>query len=418
MFNSAPIIVGLETGTSKICAVVGEVSASGALNIIGIGQSKSRGVRKGEIVDTSLAEEDIRNAIVEAEHMANVEIRDLLLGVTGCHIQGTNNRGVHTVLSADREITKDDVQDVIKNARAINLPPSHHVIHAVRQHFLVDGQKNIEDPVGMMGTRMEVDMHVVHGHKFRLQNSFRIIKNLQLEVENLVFNGLASALAVLTHEQKQMGSLVIDFGAGTTEYVVYSNGIIKHSGVLAVGGDHVTNDLAVGLKIPLQYAEKLKLSHGRAMMDSSIKGQTVTLCSENGVSEGTINLEHLCKIMTVRLEEIFELIAADLEKAELLDEIRAGVFLCGGGSRISQIHHLAEKILQMPSYQGRTSTTSGIKNALDQPEFTTAIGLVRFGGMQLHQRRAQSAMVGGFASRISRLFGWERKDSKAVNVEF
>lgn len=418
MFNSAPIIVGLETGTSKICAVVGEVSASGALNIISVGQAKSRGVRKGEIVDTSLAEEDIRNAIVEAEHMANVEIRDLFLGVTGCHIEGTNNRGVHTVLSADREITRDDVQDVIKNARAINLPPSHHVIHAVRQHFLVDGQKDIEDPVGMMGTRVEVDMHVVHGHKFRLQNSFRIVKNLQLEVENLVFNGLASALAVLSNEQKQMGSLVIDFGAGTTEYVVYSNGIIKHSGVLAVGGDHVTNDLAVGLKIPLQYAEKLKLSHGRAIMDASIKGQTVTLSSDNGISEGVANLEHLSKIMTVRLEEIFELIAEDLERAELLDQIRAGVFLCGGGSRIPQIHTLAEKILQMPAYQGRTSTTSGIKNALDQPEFTAAIGLAKFGSMQLQQKRVQDAMAGGIANRIGRFFGWDHKEKKTANVEF
>jgi cell division protein FtsA len=215
-----------------------------------------------------------------------------------------------------------------------------------------------------------------------------------------------------------MGSLVIDFGAGTTEYVVYSNGIIKHSGVLAVGGDHVTNDLAVGLKIPLQYAEQLKLSHGRAIMDASIKGQTVTVYSDNGVNEGTANLEHLCRIMTVRLEEIFELIADDLEKAELLDEIRAGVFLCGGGSRIPQIHTLAEKILQMPAYQGRTSTTSGIKHALDQPEFTAAIGLVRFGSMQVQQRRVQEAMSTGIANRIGRLFGWDKKESKSANVEF
>src|ERR1700759_709868 len=278
MFDSSNIIVGLEIGTSKICAVVGEISPDGSgLNVVGLGQAKSRGVRKGEICDAPAVEEDIRNAIVEAEQMADVEIRSVYLGVTGGHVRGFNNRGVHPVVSADRDITEQDVQDVIKNAKAINLPMENHVLHAVRQHFLVDGADGIVDPVGMLGAKVEVDVHVVHGNFNRLQNPIRVVKGLQLEVEAIVFNGLAASLALLSNEQKELGALVIDIGGGTTNYAVYANGIIKHTGVLAVGGDHVSNDLAYGLKVPLGRAEQLKIEHGSAIMEDSLKGQTVTI---------------------------------------------------------------------------------------------------------------------------------------------
>src|SRR5512139_3569482 len=207
MFDNSSIIVGLEIGTSKVCAVVGDLNPDGALNIVGLGQSRSRGVRKGEISDAPMAEEDIRHAIVEAEQMADVEIRSVYLGVTGAHVRGFNNRGVHPVVSADREISEADVQDVIKNAKTINLPAQNHVIHAIRQHFLVDGHDGIANPVGMLGSRVEVDVHVVHGNLNRLQNAIRIVKGLQLEVEDIVFTGLASSLALLTGEQKELGSL-------------------------------------------------------------------------------------------------------------------------------------------------------------------------------------------------------------------
>src|SRR5688572_5143980 len=283
MFDSSSIIVGLEIGTSKVCAVVGEINPAGSLNVIGVGQSRSRGVRKGEITDAATVSEDVRNAIVEAEQMADVEIRSVYLGVTGGHIRGFTNRGVHPVVSADREIAHEDIEDVIKNAKAINLPAENYVLHAIRQHFLVDGQDGISDPVGMLGARVEVDMHVVHGNFNRLQNPIRVVKGLQLDVEAIVFNGLASSLALLTNEQKEMGALVIDIGGGTTEYVVYGGGIVKHTGVLAVGGDHVSNDLAYGLKIPLSKAEDLKIKYGRALGDAADKGQTVMTESELGL---------------------------------------------------------------------------------------------------------------------------------------
>lgn len=389
MFDSASIIVGLEIGTSKVCAVVGDLSPEGVLNIVGLGQAKSRGVRKGEITDAPLAEEDVRQAIVEAEQMADVEIRSAYLGVTGAHVRGFNNRGVHPVVSADREISEADVQDVIKNAKTINLPAQNHVIHAIRQHFLVDGQDGIANPVGMLGSRVEVDVHVVHGNLNRLQNAIRAVKGLQLEVDDIVFTGLASSLALLTNEQKELGSLVIDIGGGTTEYVVYANGIIKHTGVLAVGGDHISNDLAYGLKVPLSRAEQLKIEHGSAFLDDEAKGQTITIANELGMPLKVISLENLRRIMSIRLQELFELIVQDLEQAGAMNYLRAGVFLCGGGARIPQVAKLAEKALGMPVSLGKTNSISGLKSALDQPEFATAIGLVKFGSFQQRRRAAK-----------------------------
>ena len=400
MFDDSNIVVGLEIGTSKVCAVVGEVNAEGTLNIIGLGQSRSRGVRKGEIADTAQAEEDVRNAIVEAEQMADVEIRSVFLGVTGGHIRGFNNRGVHPVVSADREISGEDVQDVIKNAKAINLPTENSVVHAIRQHFFVDGQDGVTNPVGMLGSRLEVDVHVVHGITTRLQNSIRVVKGLQLDVEDIVFNGLASSLALLTGEQKELGALVIDIGGGTTDFVVYSDGVVKHAGVLAVGGDHISNDLAFGLKVPLSRAEKLKLEYGSALLDPQCKGQTVTITNELGLVLKVINVEHLRQIMSLRLEEIFQLIAQDLEQAGLADYLRAGVFLCGGGARIPNISRLAEHILQMPVSQGQTQSISGLKSALDQAEFVTGIGLAKFGSFKNRKRESKS-----FAAGIKGMFG-------------
>lgn len=404
MFDSTPIIVGLEIGTSKVCAVVGQMSESGTPNIIGLGQAKSRGVRKGEIVNASLASEDIRNAIVEAEQMADVEIRSVFLGVTGSHMQGFHNRGFHSVVSADREITDEDVQDVMKNARAINLPAENRVVHVVRQHFSVDGQSGIADPSGMIGARLEVDVHVLHGHCTRLQNPIRAVKMLEIEVENIVFNGIASSLSILGNEQKELGAVVIDIGAGTTEYVVYSGGIIKHAGVLGVGGDHISNDVAWGLKISMSRAEQLKIEHGSAVLDDAVKGKLITLTNDLGLAERSLNVEHLHRIMSVRISEIFELIADELEGAGLLDYLRCGVFISGGGARIPEVEKAAERVFGLPVTLGRSSSMSGLKSALDQHEFSTAIGLVKFGSFEHQRHTARQPALTGLGGRMKKWF--------------
>lgn len=386
MFRNSHTIVGLEIGTSKICAIVGEVSTDGALNVIGIGQSRSRGVRKGEISDPQLAEEDIRHAIAEAEESANVEIRSVYLGVSGGHIRGFINRGFHPVIAEDREVTGEDVESVVKNAKAINLPAENTVIHSIRQHFVLDGQDGIANPVNMVGARLEVDLHVIHGNFNRLQNPIRVVKGLQLEVESIVFNGLGAALSLLTSEQKELGALVIDIGAGTTEYTVYADGVIKHAGVLAVGGDHITNDLAYGLKVSQSRAESLKRSHGAAVIGEPAEHDVIQLTSDHGLPVKSVSRVNLLRIMSMRVEEIFDLIAEELEQLGLLNYLRAGVFVSGGGANIAGIRELGERVFHLPVTIGRSCAVSGLPSQLQPPEFVTAIGLVKFGSMQQKTR--------------------------------
>ena len=382
MFAAPKIIAGLEIGTSKICVVVGEQGAGGALNVIGVGQSLSRGVRKGESINPKQVEEDLREAMFTAERMAGVEISSVYLGVSGGHIRSFDNRGFHRVVPPGREILPEDVEDVVNNAKAINLPVENTLIHTIRQHFLVDGQDGVTDPVGMHGSRLELDLHIVHGNTNRLQTPVTLVQSMSLKVDGVVFNGIASSLAVLTHEQKELGALVIDIGGGTTEYVVYCEGIIRHSGVLAVGGDHVTNDLAYGLKITLKRAEKLKLEHGSAFVADAAKEQTVSVTDENGFERNRVKVGHVQLIMSARLEEIFQIIAQSLEEAGLTDYLRAGVFLCGGTSRVPGIAALAEEIFHLNVTIGHASAISGLAKTLDEPEFATAIGLVKYGALQ------------------------------------
>jgi cell division protein FtsA len=404
MFDQTPILVGLEVGTSKVCAVVGELHGDGQLTIIGLGQSPSRGVRKGEITDLEQARLDIQAALSEAEQMANVEIRSVFLGVSGAHIRGFNNRGVHPITSEDHEVTEQDVHDVIQNAQTINLPASHEVIHAIRQHFLVDGQDGILNPVGMLGGRLEVDVHIIHGHVHRLQNAVRAVRELHLEVEDVVFNGLASALAILDREQKELGALVVDMGGGTTDYVVYTGGILRHAGVLAVGGDHLTNDLASGLKVALSRAEQLKVDYGAALVDDRIRGQTLDLTNEFGATLRTVHLEHLRRIMHLRLEETFELVRQEIEEAGLYESLRAGVFLCGGCARIPLVTQLAEQVFGLPVFQGRTQAVNGLKTALDQPEFACAIGLLKYGAQRRRPALRSRGLMQNFTQTLRELF--------------
>ena len=408
MFNNDDnIVVGLEIGTSKICAAVGELNDDGSVNLIGLGQAMSNGVRKGEICDPDKVELELRTAIDQAEQMANAEISSVFLGVTGGHVRGFNNRGNHTVLSSEHEISEDDVTDVIRNAKAINLAAEDTVIHAMRQHFYLDGHEFLKSPVGQGGSQLAVDMHVIHGNTMRFQNAVRLVRTTQLEVNEIVFNGLATALALLTPDQKELGALVIDLGAGTTEYVVYADNTIRHSGVLAVGGNHVSNDLAFGLKVPLSRAEKLKLEHGCAIVRPESKGKVTNLTSEVGQVVKSVNIEHLQHIMSLRFEETFTIIAAELEKAGLTNYyLRAGIFLTGGGARVPGIERLAERIFQMTVTHGHAAGIGGITTSLDQPEFATAIGLVKYGSMKQQQRAARGGLVGTFKGLVGKF--WQR----------
>ena len=292
---------------------------------------------------------------------------------------------------------------VIRNAKAFHLPADHESIHTVRQHFHVDGQSGVADPVGRVGAKLEVDVHVIHGHRNRLQNAIRVVKGLQLGVEGIVFNGRAAAMAVLTPEQREMGAMVIDLGAGITEYVVYSNGILKHSGVLAVGGDHVSNDISLGLKIPIGHAERLKIEHGS--VDLSAAAGSITVTSDIGLPEKVINLDHMRRIITARLEETFELIDADLARVGLRDHLCAGVFLSGGGMRLSHLAALGEKVFQMPVTAARADSLNGMTDILQRPELNTAIGIVKYGASHQPSPDHGHSLIGFLKKGFGKLIG-------------
>ena len=403
MFANREIVTGLDIGTSQITAIIAEVGASNLPHLLGIGQAKSRGVRKGEVVDSDLTTEDVRLALTEAEQMADEEIRSVYLGVSGGHVRGFINTGTHPVVSSDRDITEDDVRDVVRNAKAVNLPNDHHVIHVVRQHFSVDGQTGIQNPIGLLGAKIDVDLHVVHGQANRLQNSIRVVKNLRVDVEDVVFTGLASVLAVLSAQQKELGTLVLDFGGGTLEYAVCCHGLVKHSGVLPVGGDHISNDLAYGLKVPLGRAEQLKINHGSALGGDHFRGQTVKVPDRVTLPDKTINREHLGRIMSLRVSEALKLVETELLEAGCLDLVRSGVVVTGGGARIRDILGLAEHVFGVPASVGGATNVNGPKSVLEQPEFAVGIGLAKFGVSELLKQRERQVHQRGFRRTLKQL---------------
>ncbi len=401
MFNSSQLIVGLEIGTSKVCVAVGDIGARGEVTILGLGQARSRGVRKGEITDATKAGDDVRHAIAEAEEMANVEIQSAYLAVTGTHIRCQNSKGVQPIPSVDRTITRDDVQDAIHNAKLVGCPNGFEVVDSVRQDFLVD-DRPCDNPVGAVGARVEACVHVIHGHTNRIATARRVVEHLEVSVEKPVFSGLASALAVLTPEQKDMGAIVIDLGGGTTNYAFFHGAVLRHSGVLTVGGDHVTNDLSNGLKLPMPQAEELKLKLGHALQDPASKGAVHSIPRDNGLQPRAINVEHLQRIMHLRLEETLRIVATELAPHGGLVSAGAGVFLCGGGARVPGIEQLAHEIFQLPIGRAHVQNISGPADVLANPEFATAIGLVRYGSMRERRRPRRWGLTSTLSALLTR----------------
>jgi len=378
---SEQIIVGVDAGTSKIAVTVGETHADGSVMILGVGQSLSQGVRKGEVADVDAATEAIRAAVEQAEETSGVEVREVYASVTGGHIRSFTNRGTHTILNDEDEVTAEDVEVVIQNASALGLPKENSPLHRIKQLVCVDGQSGVENPVGMHATKLEVDMHVIHGVKTRLQNTLKAIRQVPLEVQGAAFSPLAAALAVLTPHQKEMGALLLDIGGGTTDYVVYGGGTVRHSGVLAVGGDHVTNDLVTALKIPINRAENLKQEHGIVELGDALSGQEIVMKSDVGLPDRAVSKELVARVMQLRMEELLQLVRDDLDRLGLRQQIGAGVYLTGGVSRTTGLRQLAQNVLELPVYAGKAETMSGVNTALESPEFAAAIGLVRFGAL-------------------------------------
>jgi len=375
---SSDLMVGLEIGTSKICVVVGEGRPDGTIKILGVGQAPSRGVRKGEIVDFETAMKCVHEAVVDAETKSDVMIRSVYVGVTGAHIQSFNNRGLVTLPEDRDEIDEQDIEDVKINAREVSIPAQNAFLHSIIQHYHVDGQEGVLNPIGMLGEKLEADFHIIHGVRTRIQNTIRCVKELPLEVEDVVFTPLAAAQVVLTQHQKNLGALVIDIGGGTSDYILYVDGAVKQSGVLAVGGDHITNDISMGLRIPMTRAEKLKIEEGSVTLGNALPGETILLKDDSGFAGKEIEREVLNTIIHCRLRETFELMKRKLEEEPFINYIGEGVFITGGCSHLNGIDHLAEEIFELPARVAHAQTMSGLTSAFENPQFSAAIGLIKY----------------------------------------
>ena len=397
-------MVGLEIGTSKICVVVGEGRPDGTIKILGVGQAPSRGVRKSEIVDFETAMKCVHEAVVDAETKSDVMIRSVYVGVTGAHIQSFNNRGCVMLLKDRDEMDEQDIEDVKISAREVSIPAQNVFLHSIIQHYHVDGQDGVLNPVGMLGHKLEADFHIVHGVRTRIQNTIRCVKELPLEVEDVVFTALASAQIVLTQHQKNLGALVIDIGAGTTDYILYVDGAVKQSGVLGVGGDHITNDISMGLRIPMTRAEKLKIEEGSVTLGNCLPGDTILLKDDSGFAGKEIERETLNTIIHLRLRETFELLKRQLEEEPFINYIGEGIFITGGCSHLNGIDNLAEEVFELPARVAHAQTMSGLTSAFENPQFSAAIGLVKFGTLQQRKRAARSLFGHGIRSTIGNLF--------------
>src|SRR6186713_1860755 len=372
------LMVGLEIGTSKICVVVGESRPDGTLKILGVGQAPSRGVRKGEIVDFETAMKCVHEAVVDAEQKSDVMIKSVYIAIAGSHLQSFNNRGCVMVAEDHEEIDEQDIEDVKINAREVSIPAPNAFLHSIIQHYHVDGQDGVLNPVGMLGHQLEADFHIIHGVRTRIQNTIRCVKELPLEVEDVVFTALASAQIVLTQNQKNLGALVIDMGGGTTDYILYVDGAVKQSGVLAVGGDHITNDISMGLRIPMTRAEKLKIEEGSTVLGNCLPGEVILLKDDSGFAGKEIERETLNTIIHLRLREAFELLKRRLEEEPYLGYLGAGIFITGGCSLLSGIDYLASEIFEIPANLTHAQAAWGVTSAVENPQFSTAIGLVKF----------------------------------------
>jgi cell division protein FtsA len=395
------IAVGMEIGTSKVCVAVADIRSDGSLRVLGVGQAPSIGIRKGEIVHLESAHKCVRDAVADAEQKSDVSIRSVYVGITGGHIASFNNRGVVELPEDRDEIDDEDLEDVKQNAREVNIPAQNAFLHAIIQHYYVDGQDGVLAPVGMLGNKLEADYHIVHGVRTRVQNTIRCVKEIPLEVEDVVLNSLASAQVAVSQNQKSLGVLVIDIGAGTIDYLVYVEGAIKQSGVLAIGGDHVTNDISMGLRIPIGRAERLKIDEGSAVLGNCLPGETIFLPPEPGFAGREIERETLNTIIHSRLLEAFELLKRRLEAEPYLRYLGAGAVLTGGCSLIHGINHLAEDVLGLPVQPMQPPPLQGITSAMANPQFSTVLGLLKYAQMAQMEQPAPSL----WARFKTRLFG-------------
>lgn len=377
------LLVGLDLGTTKVCAIVGEIKDREQVDIIGIGISPSYGLKKGVVVNIDSTVESIKKSVQEAELMAGVEINSVYVGISGSHIKGLNSRGV--VAIKNREVGPSDVARVIDAARAVNIPMDQQVLHVLPQEFIIDDQDGIKDPLGMFGVRLEAKVHIITGAVTSIQNIVKSCSRAGLHVNDLVLQPLASSRAVLTQEEQDLGVAVVDIGGGTTDMALFLEGSLYHTEVLNIGGNHVTNDISVGLRTPSSDAEKIKIRYGCALTSLVKHEETLEVPSVGGRAPRSLSRQILSEIIEPRVEELFGMVLQRLKKTGYEDMIVSGVVLTGGTALMDGIQDAAERALGMPVRRGTPKNIGGLMDVVNSPIYATGVGLVLHGAENLQE---------------------------------
>jgi cell division protein FtsA len=397
------VVVGLDIGTTKICAVVGQIN-NGQVDVIGLGTYPSKGLRKGVVVNIDSTVQSIKKAIEEAELMAGCEITSVYAGIAGGHIKGINSHGVIAV--KNREITSNDVKRVIDAASAVAIPMDREVIHIIPQEFIVDEQDGIRDPVGMSGVRLEGRVHIVTGAITSAQNIIKCANRAGLDVNDIVLEQLASSEAVLMPEEKELGVAIIDMGGGTTDLVIFSDGAIKHTAVVSLAGNHITNDISMGLRTPLEEAEKIKKRYGCALASMVHKDETIEVPSVGGRNPRVLSKQTLAEIVEPRVEEILTLVHHEVMKTGYANLIASGIILTGGTAVLEGLPELAEQIFNLPVRRGTPIGIGGLVDLVNSPMYATGVGLVLYGSKHETQSRFKIGEANIFSKVTHRMKEW------------
>ena len=398
------LIVGLDIGTSKIVAIVAELQPEGSLKVIGLGQHTSRGLKKGVVVNIDSTVQAIQRALEEAELMADCKISSVFTGIAGSHIRSLNSHGM--VKIKDAEVSQADVERVIETARAIALPSDQQILHILTQEFIIDGQEDVREPHGMSGMKLEVKVHIVTGAVAAAQNIVKCIKRCGLEVSDLILQPLASSLAVLSEDEKELGVCLVDIGGGTTDIAVFKQGAIRHTAVVPIAGDQITNDVAVAFRTPTQSAEEIKIKHGCALRQLADPREVVEVPGVDGRDPRQLSVQTLAEVIEPRVVELYEFVLNELRRSGMEEMIASGIVITGGSAMMRGMVELGEEIFHMPVRLGMPRYVGGLSEVVSNPRYATGVGLVLMGKQQV-ERHIQGQMgSSSFGQIFSRMKSW------------
>ncbi len=398
------LIVGLDIGTSKIVAIVAEVLADGRLEIIGMGQHPSRGLKKGVVVNIESTVNAIQRALEEAELMADCKIREVYTGIAGSHIRSLNSHGM--VAIKDKEVSQADVDRVIETARAVNIPLDQQILHILTQEFIIDGQEDVREPLGMSGVRLEVKVHIVTGAVSAAQNIVKCVKRCGLAVQDLILQPLASSLAVLSEDEKDLGVCLIDIGGGTTDIAVFTHGAIRLTSVIPIAGDQITNDIAMALRTPTKDAEDIKCRYGCALRQLADAKETVEVPGVGDRGARQLSRQTLAEVIEPRIEELYSLVQAELRRSGFEDLMSSGIVLTGGSSVMRGMVELGEEVFHMPVRLGTPQYIGGLSEVVRNPKFSTGVGLLIAGQEQYQRNQLTQLQTTSLQQLFEKMKSW------------